>query len=199
MNPGRAWHWAASRSPFLWLIVTPVLTLPVSALLVYQFGGEHDAAALGVPPGELCHLGGAAKRCFEYYDFWRMVAVFAIPGAVNAVVALWLLSRHSYVRVAAITAMLVAVLRVLVVPFAAMAMSQFETFTSDGLYFRVEVGTDQRATLQLLLAAWAGGLVAWGLTLVAWYIFEPVMARLRPQILPPGRRRTAPGPSRPSR
>jgi len=192
---GRALRWAQVQSPFLWITVAPIVTLPLSAFLLYQFGGEHDPAELGLPPGELCHLGGVAKRCFVYYDFWRTALLFLLPGSINLLALLWVFSGHSYLRLAAVCALVIGLLRMSVVPLATIAISQFGIFSAEELYFRVETGPDHRATLQLLLAAWVGGLVAWTLTLGLWFSFEPVMARLRPEMVPPGgRRRGAPRP-----
>ena len=138
---GRALQWAQVRSPFRWITVTPIVTLPLSAFLVYQFGGEHDPAELGLPPGELCHLVGVPKRCFVYYDFWRTALLFLLPGSINLLALLWVFSGHSYLRLAAVCAFVVGLLRVSVVPLATIAISQFEIFSADELYLRVEVRT----------------------------------------------------------
>ncbi|MYK25348.1 MAG: hypothetical protein F4052_00070, partial [Dehalococcoidia bacterium] len=37
------------RSPFLWLVLTPLLTAPLSLALIYGFAEELDADSLGLP------------------------------------------------------------------------------------------------------------------------------------------------------
>ena len=195
----RLWRWTRTRtrSPFLWIALTPAATAPLSLLLLWTLGGEHDAAALGLPAGELCRFqGNIAQTCFFYFDFWRTWALLAIPGALNLLAALWLLNRNGYVRVAAGVALALGLARSLVVPLAAVAISQFDLISDGGLYYRVEIAaagaigdisapSEGRALRQLLTAAWIGGGVAWAATVVVWRLYEPLMARFWGSLAPP--------------
>jgi len=190
--------WFRARLPFVWITITPVATLPLSALLLYTLGGEHTASALGLPPGELCRFeGNIAQKCFYYFDFWRTWLLLAIPGViVNLGVVLWLLNRNGYVRVAVVTALLLGLARSLIIPVAAIAASQFDVFEDGGLWLRVEIAarglivdiespSTNLAIRQLLTAAWAGGAVMWVLTIVLWRAYEPLMARFWRSLEPP--------------
>ncbi len=203
----RIWRWARTRSPFLWILATPLATAPLSLLLLWTAGGEHSAEALGLPDGELCKFqGNIAQTCFFYFDFWRSWALLAIPGALNLLVVLWMLQRSGYVRVAASLALLLGLVRSLVVPMAAIAISQFDLVSDGGLYYRVEImatgvsgdaspPSEARALRQLLLAAWIGGGVGWVATAAVWQAFEPVMARYWRRLDPP----SGPRPEEPRR
>lgn len=197
MSQERFLQWLRTRSPFVWVLVTPVVTLPLSALLLLTLGGEHEAAALGLPQNELCRFDGLlAQTCTYYFDFWRTWLLLAIPGAFNLLVLLWALHRNGYVRLAAVIALVLALVRSLVVPVAAIGVSHFALFSEAGLYFQGEViagggvgdidpPSAERALRQLLTAAWIGGGVAWVVTLVVWQVYEPFMARYWRTLEPP--------------
>ena len=194
----RVLTWVKKRSPLVWILVTPVATLPLSALLLFTLGGEHDANALGLPAGDLCRFQGhIAQTCFYYFDFWRTGLLLAAPGVVNLLVALWLLDRNGYVRVAAAVALVLAVVRTLVVPLATVAVSQFDVIDVGGLLLRVEVEatgmfidvtspSEGVAIRRLLTAAWIGGAVLWGVSAVVWQAYEPLMAHFWRSLDPPG-------------
>ena len=194
----RVLTWVKKRSPLVWILVTPVATLPLSALLLFTLGGEHDANALGLPAGDLCRFQGhIAQTCFYYFDFWRTGLLLAAPGALNLLVALWLLDRNGYVRVAAAVALVLAVVRTLVVPLATVAVSQFDVIDVGGLLLRVEVEatgmfidvtspSEGVAIRRLLTAAWIGGAVLWGVSAVVWQAYEPLMAQFWRSLDPPG-------------
>ncbi|HCV00750.1 MAG TPA: hypothetical protein DGL25_06060 [Dehalococcoidia bacterium] len=186
------------RVPLLWILVTPILTLPLSALLLFTLGGEHRAEALDLPAGELCRFEGhIAQTCFFYFEVWRTWLLLALPGLFNLVVIFWLFHSNGYVRVAAGIALTLGLVRSLVVPFAAIGISHFSLITDGGMYFQVELvatgisndissPSEERAIRQLLTAAWIGGAVAWAATIVVWQLYEPLMARYWRNLHPPG-------------
>ncbi len=201
MPEGERWRWLRKRSPFLWLSVTPVVTLPLSALLLFTLGGEHEAEALGLPSGELCRFDGLiAQSCFYYFDFWRTALLLAAPGAINLLAGLWLLERNGYIRMAAATAVLVGMARSLIVPMVTLVIAQFDLINAadaGGLLLRVEdtatggVGdvsppSAEGAIRQLLTAVWIGGGVMWVATAALWWRFDTLMARFWPDLDPPG-------------
>ncbi len=197
MTQERFPQWMRARSPFVWVLVTPVFTLPLSAVLLLTLGGEHEPAALGLPQNELCRFEGLlAQSCFYYFDFWRTWLLLAAPGALNLLVLLWALQRNGYVRLAVVIALVLGLVRSLVVPVAAIAISHFALFSEAGLYFQgevvagggvggVEAPSAERALRQLLTAAWIGGGGAWVVSLVVWQVYEPFMARYWRSLEPP--------------
>lgn len=186
------------RAPLLWILVTPIFTLPLSALLLFTLGGEHQAEALEFPAGELCRFEGhIAQTCFFYFEVWRTWLLLALPGLFNLLVVFWVLHRNGYVRVAAGIALVLGLVRSLVVPLAAISISHFSLFTDGGMYFQVELvatgiskdissPSEERALRQLLTAAWIGGGVAWAATVIVWQLYEPLMARYWRKLDPPG-------------
>lgn len=197
-DAGGAWRWLRRRLPFFWITVSPLVTAPLGILFLFAFGGEHEAAALGLPEGELCRFRGTlAQACFYYFDVWRTGLLLAAAGAPSLLAGLWLLRRNGYVRVAAALALTLALARTLVVPLATVALSQFELHDIDGLWLRVEVATGggpgdlepptaTAASWRLLLAVWAGGAVFWAATVALWRGYEPLMARFWRSLTPPG-------------
>ena len=194
----RAWAWLKQRLPFLVVTVSPLITVPLGALLLLWLGGEREAEALGLPPGDLCRFEGhIAQTCFYYFDFWRTGLLLAAPGALNLLAALWFLNRNGYVRVAAVVALVLGVVRTLVVPLATIAVSQIEVVSDGGLFFQVEVQaagvirdvtspSEGRAVRQVLTAVWVGGAVFWAITVLVWRAYEPLMARYLRNLDPPG-------------
>ena len=203
----RAWRRIRTSSPLSWILVTPVVTLPLSALLLITLGGEHEATALGLPAGDLCKFQGfIAQTCFFYFDFWRTALLLAAPGVLNLAAVLWLLDRNGYVRVAAVVALTLALVRTLIVPMATVVLAQFDVISDGSLLLRLEVEatgafidvdspTEGVAIRRLLTAAWIGGAAAWGVSAVVWQAYEPLMARFWRNLEPP----SGPRPGEPKR
>ena len=203
----RVRSWFEKRSPLLWILMTPVVTLPLTVLLLFTLGGEHEAEALGLPAGDLCKFQGhIAQTCFYYFDFWRTGLLLAIPGVLNLAAVLWLLDRNGYVRVAALVAVTLALVRTLIVPMATVVIAQFDVISDGDLLLRLEVEatgfitdvdspTEGVAIRRLLTAAWIGGAVMWGVSAVVWQAYEPLMARFWRGLEPP----SGPRPDAPKR
>ena len=197
-GPRRAWSWVKRRLPFLLITVSPLATAPLAALLLFTAGGEHSAEALGLPESDLCKFEGfIAQTCFYYFDFWRTWLLLAIPGVLNLGVLLWFLNRNGYVRVAAVVALALGLVRTLIVPVATIALSQIAFVSDGGWFLRVEVETtgvvtdfsspsEGTAIRRVLTAAWIGGAIFWGITVLVWRAYEPLMARYWRSLDPPG-------------
>ncbi len=196
-GPRRAWSWVKRRLPFLLITVSPLATAPLAALLLFTAGGEHSAEALGLPESDLCKFEGfIAQTCFYYFDFWRTWLLLAIPGVLNLGVLLWFLNRNGYVRVAAVAALALGLVRTLIVPVATIALSQIAFVSDGGWFLRVEVETtgvvtdfsspsEGTAIRRVLTAAWIGGAIFWGITVLVWRAYEPLMARYWRNLDPP--------------
>lgn len=188
------WRRMAARSPLELLLVTPLVTLPLSALLVFTVGGEIDAAALGLVEVEWTRDDGRLDRKhYFYFDFWLTWVLLTAPGIVNLVVVWWLRHELVYVRGAAVMALALALLRTFVVPVAAMVWLTAEVIDEGGLLLLIPIGeagdpsgpSPLFATLSLLTTAWTGGLGMWLVTLGVWQAYEPLMARFLPNVPPP--------------
>ncbi len=188
------WRWS---SPFSLLLVTPVLTLPLAALLIFTVGGEVDAEALELTQIEWVKEGGSLDRVhYFYFEFWRTWALLMAPGLVNLLVVWWLRYDLAYVRISAVLALGLAILRTFVVPVAAMLWLIGDTLSAPDLLIRIPIGEEGDAsrpsswlaTMRLLTTAWTGGLGMWLVTAGLWWAYEPVMARLFPRIKPPWER-----------
>ncbi len=195
---GNFWRRAGGWSPLQWLLVTPVVTLPLSALLVFTMGGELDGASLGLVEVEWTRENRQLDRThYFYYDFWLTWGLLAAPGALNLLAVRWLFHELTYVRLAAGVGLVLALLRTFIVPVVSMVWVSADVLNHDsGLLIRVPVGEAGRhidpspleATLTLLITAWTAGLGMWLLTFAIQQGYEPLMARFFPGLAPPRER-----------
>lgn len=196
---GRVWRWMGTYSPFQLLLVTPLLTAPLSALLMFTVGGEVDASSLGLIEKEWTRTPGRIDRThYFYFDFWIILALLSGPGLLNLLVVRWLLHDLPYVRGAAALSLTLALLRTLVVPLGSVVWLVANVVTDAGLLIRVPINegggfapSSLQATFSLLTTSWTSGLGMWLVTLGVWLAYEPLMERFLPHVLPPHERSPA--------
>lgn len=187
-----------NRSPFQILLITPIVTLPLSAILLFALAGELDARALGLPEREYRSLirgDPGTSVNFFYFDFWVVWLLLMLPGVVNLAPALWFLHRLAYVRVGAALALLVGALRSFLVPLLAVAIGSAEVIGEPKLVLQIPLEESglvlnptgdlaDVAKIRMLTTAWTAGLVMWLVTFGLYHGFEPLMARLAPGVEP---------------
>ena len=190
----RGWR---QDSPFSLLLVTPVLTLPLAALLIFTVGGEVDAAALGLVEAEWVKEGLRLDRFrYFYFDFWQTWALLTAPGIVNLGVVWWFRYHLAYVRISTGLALVLALLRTFIVPLAATLWVTGDLIDVEGLILRIPIAEEgdptwpspTQARLSMLITAWMGGMGMWVVTAAVWWGYEPLMARFFPRIKPPWER-----------
>ena len=191
---GKLWSRLGARSPLELIMLTPVVTLPLSALLIFTVGGALDVSALGLVEKEWTRDAGRLDRThYFYFDFWVTWLLLTGPGVVNLLVARWLFHELTYVRLAAGISLVLALLRTFVVPLASIVWLSASVIGDAGLLIRIPIGeqgdpsrpTALLATLRLLTTAWTGGLGMWLVTVALLYSYEPLMARFWPSLQPP--------------
>ena len=192
------WRRLRARSPFVLLLLTPIVTLPVAGVLIFTLSGDVDAEALGLVEVEWTRDDGRLDRTHYYYfDFWRTWLLLTVPGVINLLVAWWLFHRLTYVRLAAGLGLLLALLRTFVVPVAAITWLTADVIGDAGLLLQFPLGesglggsSPSRAVAKsnLLTTAWMGGLGMWLVTFGLWRGYEPLMARFWPALEPPRER-----------
>lgn len=189
------------RSPFLWLVLIPAATLPLSAILVFTSVDALDAGALGLPEGGPRRLasGAALWTRFHYFDFWRTWMILTGPGLLNLLVGLWLMHRLPYVRLAATVAFVLAILGTFVLPPLLFVIGEDKVINAGSLLIRVrfetaDVAQDpswdslESARIRLLTTVWMGWAFMWVASVVAWRGFDWLMDRYRPNLKPPRKR-----------
>lgn len=196
--PRRWWGRLGRRSPFLWLVLTPLLTAPLSAVLIYAFAQELDAGSLGLPTTRMEWDGPGAT--LYYYDFWPTWLLLTVAGLPNLLVALWFLHGSGYVRVAAGAALVMAILRTFVVLLVFFATSQTDVISHDGeRLMRVALEakgglanlgdhSPEFAKMRMLLTLWLTGFYLWAACLALWGLWNLVMDRFLPHLRPPRKR-----------
>jgi len=179
-------------SPFQLILVTPLVTGPLSALLMFTVGGEVDASSLGLIEKEWTRSTGRIDRThYFYFDFWTVLALLSGPGLLNLLVARWLFHDLLYVRGAAALSLTLALLRTFVVPLGSIVWLLANVVTDAGLLIRVPINegggfapSSLQATFNLLTTSWTSGLGMWLVTLGLWLAYEPFMERFLPNVPP---------------
>ena len=177
-----------NQSPFAWLVVTPLVTAPLSAVLLFAFGDALDATALGLP----LWRNESIPASVYYFDFWPTLLLLTTPGLLNLLVAPWLFRDLTYERMAGALALTLALLRTFVVPLAAIIWFSASVVGDAGLLIRVPINegggyapSTLTATFRLLTTAWTSGLWMWLVTVGLWLAYEPLMERFLPNVMPP--------------
>ena len=190
---GKVQWWMRVGSPFHWILITPVVTVPLGALLLFTLGGEVDADALGLVEKEWTRSAGRIDRThYFYFDFWDTWLLLTAPGLLNLLVAPWLFRDLTYERMAGALALTLALLRTFVVPLAAIIWFSASVVGDAGLLIRVPINegggyapSTLTATFRLLTTAWTSGLWMWLVTVGLWLAYEPLMERFLPNVMPP--------------
>src|SRR3990172_10555557 len=168
--------------PFLWIILTPIVTVPLSVPLSESFGARHTAAEMGLPeepPGVIdgwCPEGeDPYGMCipnffapyYVYYEVTPTLVAVLLPGLINLAPFVWALSKTRKTSRAGVTAGLAGVLRVAV---PAMVLMSFDRLTGvgGGTYFQVETTF---LGLEPYSSVWIAGFLAWLASLAVWVIF----------------------------
>ena len=194
----RVWRWAGRQSPLALPVVSPVVTVPLTAVLVFAFAEQLDARALGLP----IWRNEAIPASVHYFDFWRTWLLLTAPGLLNLLVVLWFFQRNAYRRVAAGLALVVGLVRTFGVLFAFFALAQSDLIVHEGVpLMRLEVersgllALEPRAStgdalLQLLVTLWLYGAYAWGPSVLIWGLYNLSMDRFLPHLKPPQERQS---------
>ncbi len=191
------------HSPLALLVVTPMVTAPLTAVLVFGFARELSARELGLP----IWRNELIPATLHYFDFWPTALLLIGPGVLNLLVVLWFFQRNGYMRVAAAIALVLALVRTVGVLFLFFAIAQSDLIFHDGqLLMRIEVertgflaleprASPREALVRLPLMMWLFGAFAWGPSVLAWGLFNLVMDRFLPHMKPPQGRPTGASPN----
>ena len=153
------------QSPLAWLLVTPLLTVPLTAVLVFAFAQDLNAGELGLP----LWRNDAIPARLHYFDFWPTWSLVTLPGLLNFLVVLWFFQRNGYMRVAAALAVALALVRTFAVLLVYFELSQSDLITHEGRrLIRMEVeltgylsaNLPETAKLRLLATLWLFGVAA---------------------------------------
>lgn len=163
------------RNPFLWIMLTPIITVPLGALLFVLLVGTHDGSQVGLPNTSLpvrfqgCIIDCPSYTAYEYSEVAPTVVALALPGLLNLAPFVWAFSKKPKVRTAGIVAGLLGLLRVSVPPTVLMLLFTRLTGTDGRSYFQYSYDPDPfldtepiaEPLLELLLAVWGIGFLAW--------------------------------------
>ncbi len=169
--------------PFLWVILTPIVTVPLSAILFGVLAGYHEPHEVGLPPNpppcprpfEL--FADPDPDCgpqFGYSEVSVTLLAFIVPGLLNLAPFLWVSSTRPRVRAAGIVAGLLGLLR-LALPPTVLMLAQDRVSSDGGSYFEYVLGWfDGSPFIDVWFfgaAAWLGSLLVWWLFILLWGLF----------------------------
>ncbi len=160
--------------PFLWIILTPTVTVPLSAILFSVLAGYHSPVELGLPanpPPCPFLFGDPDPNCgpqFRYSEVAPTIFAFALPGLLNLLPFLWVSSTRPRVIAAGIVAGLLGLLRLALPP--TVLMLALDRVSSDGgSYFKYALGWFANDSPSIVV--WPLGALAWLGSLIVWAVF----------------------------
>ncbi|MEE9269716.1 MAG: hypothetical protein V3V49_05580 [Candidatus Krumholzibacteria bacterium] len=160
--------------PFLWIILTPIVTVPVSAVLFDTLAGYQTPAEIGLPDPagtDGCDRGGwfgGFCPTYEHSEVAPTIFAFVLPGLLNLVSFLWVSSTRPRVRAAGIVAGLLGIVR-FSIPVIVLMLS-FDRVTAPGgtTYFDFGGGS---LNFSPHFDVWFFGFLAWLGSLLVWPVF----------------------------
>jgi hypothetical protein len=163
--------------PFWWIILTPIVTVPVSAVLFDTLAGYQTPAEVGLPdPAAGCDrdswFGGFCST-YRYSEVAPTIFAFVLPGLLNLVSFLWVCSTRPRVLAAGIVAGLLGIVR-FSIPVIVLMLSFDRVTAPDGTtYFDFGGGWINFSPVD---EVWSAGTVAWLATLIVRALFGSVWA-----------------------
>ncbi len=145
-------------APFLWVMLTPIVTVPLSIYLFIVLAGYHEPEEIGLP----------SKASHEYFEVGPTLMAFTLPGLLNLVPFAWALAPKPRVRIAGIVAGLLGLLRLLIPPTALLLFFNRVTNPEGTSFFeydtfRLVAPPPPYIEIWILgFLAWLGSRVAWG-------------------------------------
>ena len=167
--------------PFIWIILTPIVTVPVSAIIFSALIRQPEEA--GFPPNnpqsqiDLFQGGSCdsflSSPCYEYAETGPALLAFAWPGLLNLAPVVWVLSKNTKAKAAGLVALLLGALR-FAIPLLVL-MFGYKTVTNpEGTsYFRWDT-LDFILPSEPTFAIWLLGALAWFGSLLVWAAFAVI-------------------------
>ncbi len=154
--------------PFWWIILTPIVTVPLSAILFSVLAGYHSPGEVGLPDRS---EHGWFGTTYEYAEVLPTLIAFALPGLLNLVPFLWVSSTRPRVLAAGIVAGLLGIVR-FSIPVIVLMLS-FDRVTNPGgtAYFEFPLGIGSLSKVEV----WFFGALAWVGSLLVCALFAAIL------------------------
>lgn len=178
-KPTRKW-----MMPFLWILLVPIVTVPVSALLIQiakpsilheSLDGLEPLNSAAQEDLDFNPWAGAFGNWFvseyDYVDKAPILMLFTVPGVLNLGAFLWLRARDRKVQVAAVVAGLLGFIRAVLPAIVLETTLDTFTFAGDQYYAFESEGFFSDFETNFLVSVWAVGFVAWWASLAAMGLF----------------------------
>jgi len=173
-----SWPWDDWLLAFVWILITPIVTVPVTAAV---FDGLiRQPEEIGLPPNDsgfgagLFEGGGCnsllGPTCYEYAEFSPTLLAFILPGLVNLLPVLWMLSSRPRARLAGVVAGLLGGIRS-AIPILVLTLGYERVTNVAGTsYFRWDT-LDFIVPSEPTFGIWMLGAFAWLGCLIALFAF----------------------------
>ncbi len=161
------WWW-----PFAWITLTPIVTVPLSAILFSTLAGYHSPGEAGLPDRSEHGWFGSTH---EYAEVLPTLIAFVLPGLLNLVSFLWVSSTRPRVRAAGIVAGLLGIVRVSIPVIVLMLSFDRYANASGTSYFDFVTEGFMVFAPAPHLELWFFGALAWLGTLLVWALFAVIL------------------------
>jgi len=161
--------------PFWWIILAPIVTVPLSAILFSGLAGYLEPPEVGLPDRTANMFIGANA----YSEVVPTLIAFTLPGLLNLAPIIWTLSAKPRVRMAGVVAGLLGLVR-LGMPLAVLMLgfdrltnasgTSYFDFVTEGLV--VFWGEPHDVIWFFGAVAWLGSLLVWGSFATISYVYE---------------------------
>jgi len=172
--------------PFLWIILTPIITLPLSGGLFDALAGYHTPEEVGLRAINDPDCLDFACVEYEYFQVGApTVMAFALPGLLNLAPLAWLSSRNAKVRTAAVVAGALGVLRLLIPVFVLLNLATVTNAAGESYAVNPHsiLGDVFGGADEPFSAVWDKSLLAWLASCAVWVVFGILSGLiLRPQV-----------------
>ncbi len=161
--------------PFWWIILAPIVTVPLSAILFSGLAGYLEPPEVGLPPNPppCTFLYGftfgdpdIVPDCgpqFRYSEVSPTIFAFVLPGLLNLAPFLWVSSTRPRVLAAGIVAGLLGIVRFSIPVIVLMTASDRVTDAGGTTYFEWINSSPHDEVWSAGVMAWLGSLLVWAL------------------------------------
>lgn len=150
--------------PFLWVMLSPLVTVPASGLAFALLVGTHSAQEVHLPDVDTGWFSGPTR----YFEVEPALLAFTIPGVLNLGAFVWVFSRAGRVRAAAVVAGTLGLIRT-AIPAAVLLLGFHQLTNPTGMTYSQYDSAFHPAPY---LDVWLAGAGAWLLSLLVWEVFR---------------------------
>ena len=162
--------------PLFWIMLTPLITVPVSAIAIAALSREAEEVGLSkkaVPSWDMLWdvPPGWTPQYYHYAEVVPTFLAFTLPGLINLAPFLWVFSTEPRAKVAGLLAGFLGVWRV-AAPAMVLASGTYDKVTSNsGTFFELRDGQPHEEV-------WLAGSLVWLVSVMAFAAYARALSVL---------------------